>query len=68
MEDGAMSLTKFIQKYNIGLSLVTLTKWFDRNIERLQDEDCILVLRGEKRISRRVTNEAKFLEILKRGV
>ena len=49
------------------MTIATLTKWFDRNAELLKNEDCVMVMKGSERTTRRVIDEEKFIEILKRG-
>lgn len=68
MEHSPISLGKMIANHNLGMTVATLVKWFDRNLERLIAEDCVMVMKAEKRITRRVTNEAKFLELIKKGL
>lgn len=67
MKHTPISLGKIITKNNLGMTIATLTKWFDRNAELLKNEDCVMVMKGSERTTRRVIDEEKFIEILKRG-
>lgn len=67
MKHTPVSLGKIIKDNNLGMTIATLTKWFDRNADVLKNEDCVLVMKGSERTTRRVTDAEKFIEILKRG-